>query len=77
VSFDGAGLELIERHKTFGIAGGCAALLAVVCGEVHRRRPAAATKIVYLLVLHAAAGAVVWAGKLGGESHWGSGWLPW
>jgi uncharacterized membrane protein len=77
VTFIGEGIDLIQRHKTVGIIGGCTALVLVVGGEIHRRRARPATKVVYLLLLHVTAAAIAYAGALGGESHWPSGWLPW
>jgi uncharacterized membrane protein len=74
---DDEAVALIDRHKLFAIVGGCAALVAMVLGEIHRRKQGGATKALYVLVLHAAVAVIGYAAALGGESKWGADWLPW
>ena len=74
---DDEAIALIERHKTFAIIGGCAALVAVVLGEIHRRKGLGVTKALYLVVLHVAVAGIGYAAALGGQSKWGPDWLPW
>jgi uncharacterized membrane protein len=66
---------LFERHRIAGFVAAGAAVLAVVAGEIERRRPARAVRAVYLLLVHVAAVSVAIGAHAGGLLHWGSEFL--
>ena len=75
--FDEVALALLERHELAAFCTAGAAFLAIVTGELGRRRPSRAKKAVYLVLVHAVAAAVGIAGASGGRLLWGADWLPW
>ena len=74
---DEAALAVLERHELAAFCTAGAALLAIVTGELGRRRPSRAKKAVYLVLVHLTAAAVGLAGTDGGRLVWGADWLPW
>ena len=72
-----AALALLERHELAAFCTAGAAFLAIVTGELARRRPSRAKKAVYLVLVHLTAAAVGLTGTDGGRVVWGADWLPW
>lgn len=66
---------LFDRHKLMGFVAIGAAVVALIVGDVYRRRPSRGKRAVYLVLVHVAAISVAIGAHAGALLHWGTDFL--